>query len=145
MDSIRKVGGLLALAVFSLGLSSCCTAAANPAPPPQNTWHKTKCDSKAHDNNIDVGTDVGCKLAMVYHNNVINWKAVDSKMYVKITMDDPDAFKNMKGCDGTQNQCTSGMPTRPGNANWVYLYTASLCDSGGACTDVTDPGIIIVP
>jgi hypothetical protein len=142
MGPKNKVSGLIVVGLFALTLSFCATGTAQPPPP---TWHKTKCDSKPHDNNIDVGTDLSCKLAVVVKTNVVNWKAVDSKLNVKIVMDDPDAFKNMKECDGTHNQCSSGQPTRAGNPNWVYLYTASLCDQAGVCTPVDDPGIIINP
>ena len=142
MDSRSRISVALAFGIALAGLSSDLGAATAPA------W-KTPCGSDPGDHKIEVGTEVSCKLAVVSksHANTVTWKSIDTaRPNVKIVFDDPDAFKNIKDCDGHHAQCNSGAPTRPGNPNYVYLYKAYTCDSDGVtCSAPIDPGIIINP
>jgi hypothetical protein len=108
----------------------------------------TACDSKPHANDIDVGAKVGCKLAFASRSDkthILRWRSEDPKMNVKIDFSWPNPFQHMTDCDGTKRMCRADTPGAPGDQAKRYPYTASLCDQQGACTVVTDPGIIIVP
>ncbi|MGH9441020.1 MAG: hypothetical protein ACRD16_01975 [Thermoanaerobaculia bacterium] len=110
---------------------------------------KTPCNTDPQDHKIDVGAQVSCKLAYIskQNGNTVMWRSIDPNMpNVKIVFADPDAFKNIKDCSGTHQQCNSGLPTGAAGSGKLYDYTASLCDKGGSnCSVVKDPGIIIVP
>ena len=142
MDSRNRISVVMAFGIALAAVSFSEGAATQPA------W-KTPCGSDPGNHNIEVGAQVSCKLAVVSksNGNTVTWKSIDTvHPNVKIVFDDPDAFKNIKDCDGSHMQCNSGAPTRPGNPNWVYLYKAYVCDKdGAACSIVVDPGIIINP
>lgn len=142
MDFKKRLSGVLAFGAVLTAWSFSAGAATAPA------W-STPCGSDPGDHKIEVGTQVSCKLAVVSKSkaNTITWKSIDTaRPNVKVVFDDPDAFKNIKDCDGSHAQCNSGAPTRPGNPNWVYLYKAYTCDKdGAACSNAIDPGIIINP
>jgi len=125
------------------------TALASAAAPAGAEWKKTPCDTKPHANDIDVETKVvGCKLAVVSKadpSQNVRWQAVDPQMNVKIEFAWPNPFVHVKDCDGTKRMCVMDTPGAPGDDQKIYLYTASLCDKSGACTEVVDPGIIIKP
>jgi len=147
---------VLSIAALLLGLSACATAAQTPPPPPPAPPPPapvtTPCDMKPHDQVIDVGTAVGCKLSILHlklanngRGNTMLWRAVDPHMNVKITLDAP-LFPDLS-CSGTQHVCQSGYldPNTPMNEHYVFFYHASICDSNGANCQEVDPGIIIVP
>lgn len=137
---IRRLAPILVV-VIATALASAAAAAGE--------WKKTPCDTKPHANDIDVTTSVvGCKLAVVSKadpSQNVRWQAVDSQMNVKIEFAWPNPFVHMKDCDGTKRMCVMDTPGAPGDEQKIYLYTASLCDKNGVCTEVTDPGIIIKP
>lgn len=142
MDTRNRISVMLA---FGIALAAFSSGACAATPPKWNTG----CGSDPGDHKIDVGTEVSCKLAVVSKSkaNTVTWRSIDTaRPNVKIVFDDPDAFKNIKDCDGLHAQCNSGAPTRPGNPNWVYLYKAYTCDKDGVtCSNPVDPGIIINP
>ena len=142
MNSIRRFAPLLAI-VCAAALAPAAHAASQGG-----AWGKTPCDTKPHANDIDVGTSVSCKLAVVSKADAsqnVRWQAVDQQMNVKIEFAWPNPFVHMTNCDGTHRMCVMDTPGAPGDEQKVYLYTASLCDKNGVCTVVTDPGIIINP
>ena len=137
---------IVAAALFSCASGLAQTSAA-PAPAGGGSWG-TPCDSKPHANDIDVGTKVGCKLALASRGNpshIVRWQSVDPKMNVKVEFAWPNPFLHMTNCDGTKRMCKADTPGAPGDSAKLYPYTASLCDAHGVCTVVNDPGIIIVP
>ena len=153
MDSNSKVTGFFALALFSLGLSSCATAATQTAtaPPPTKQDATPCCDMKPRDHVIDVGTNVSCKLPLLSkngnqgHGNTVLWRAAVPLKNVMVYSFDYRIFPNLS-CNGDQPTCQSGELDQTAPVNQLFHYHVALCDKGGTnCTEVTDPGIIIIP
>lgn len=149
MGSNRKLAVPLWITSLSLALSACATTQAPPppAPPPPTT----ACNMSPQNHVIEIGSQVSCKLVVLKCNkngdgNTIIWRATDATRKIRVTFEDPNVFPSLS-CPGTQNTCQSGAlsPSLPPNRNWVYLYHAYLCDSGGMNCSEVDPGIIIVP
>jgi hypothetical protein len=124
-----KPSGILSLAVLVAGVSACATAGPPPPPPPPAPV-TTPCDMKPHDQVIDVGASVGCKLSLLHlklanngKGNTMLWRAVDPHMNVKITFDTP-LFPDLS-CPGTQHVCQSGAldPNTPMNEHYVSSTT----------------------
>ena len=142
MGPKNKVSGLIVFGLFALTLSFCATGTAQPPPP---TPDRKKCDSKLHGHDIDVRADaVGCKLAFMHMTDDITWNVAGSTTKkLKIVFVDSTVFSMV--CDGSTSSCKSGVPKKAGGLDYLFRYTASLCDDPQHCTEVEDPGIIINP
>jgi len=149
---------VLSIAALLLGLSACATAAQTPPPPPPPpppAPTTTPCDMKPHDQVIDVGTAVGCKLSFLHiklansgKGNTLLWRSTIPRKNIKIVVDSP-IFPDLVAtpCDGSKVVCLSGYldPNTPFGTGYAWLYHAYLCDDSTHCGPELDPGIIIVP